>query len=52
MRQLRRKPGALKSRNGAEDVTPMKAVLAANRLQQEERKHVLFKEAMRARMVG
>jgi hypothetical protein len=52
VRPLRRKPGTLKSRNGAENVAAMKALLAANRLQHEERKHVFFKEPVRARMVG
>ena len=52
MRQLRRKASAVKCRNGAENVAAMKALLAANRLQHEERKHVFFKETVRARMVG
>jgi hypothetical protein len=52
VRQLGRKANALEGGNGAEDVAAMKAVLAANRLQHEERKHAFFKEAVRTRMIG
>jgi hypothetical protein len=51
LRQLPRKSNALKCRNRAENVEAMKAMLAANRLQHEKRKHMLFKETARARTV-
>ena len=52
VRQLPRKSNALQYRNSAENVEAMIAMLAANRLQHEKRKHMLFQEAARARTIG
>jgi len=43
---------AFERRNGAEDVTSVIATLAANCLQQQQRKHVPFKETASAGTVG
>ena len=49
--RLARKSDALKYWNRAENVEAMIAMLAANRLQQEQRKHSFLKETARARTV-
>jgi hypothetical protein len=51
VRQLPRESNALQCRNSAENVEAMIAMLAANRLQHEQRQHMLFKEAARARTI-
>ena len=51
MRWLPRESNALECRNRAENVEAMIAMLAANRLQHEKRKHMLLEETARARTI-
>src|SRR5271169_2539544 len=51
-RRLALELSPIKHRNGARDIGPVIAALAADSLQQQKRKHMSFKETARAGAVG
>src|SRR5260370_42316641 len=52
LRSLALRVNPVKRRNRPQDIAPVKAMLTADRLQQQKRKHIFLKETARAGAIG